>query len=135
MRIKKIIIPALVSLIFLLCGAVNYLLFQPRMGLIQQLNIPIQHVRISDPYLRIFMTCYFSDICWCAALCLAVLALSRAQNLRRPVKITMLLVPFMAETCQYFNIIYGTFDLWDLVVYGVTVLLMIVLFPTIITKT
>lgn len=93
------------------------------------------HIRIGNDHLRMFMTGYFSDACWCVALCLAVLAVSRAQQLNRPAKIVMLSLPFIAETCQYFNIIYGTFDVLDLVVYAGIVLLMIVLFPTIISKT
>ena len=123
---KKLLLLAVLSL---LLGCINYYLFEPRIYLMSLLPLPpARTYYIPNIYIRHFMTGYFSDICWCCALYLVTVALSRLNYLHFSGKICILLLPFLVESAQYFHIVPGIFDWFDLLTYGIILIVFINIF-------
>jgi hypothetical protein len=127
LRHKKLLAFALLSL---LLGIVNYFLFQSRIAIFSFISksLPKPYF-IRNTALRHFLTGYFSDIAWCCALYLVAVVLSELKRLNLFEKISILLLPFMTEAAQYFRIINGTFDWFDLLVYAIILLLFFICYP------
>ncbi len=124
----------IVALACLLLGVINYLLFQP--------NILAFHIAgfssgnpllIQNETLRHLMTGYFSDIMWCSALYLVTVVVSRLIFLQLFQKLLILTLPFIVEAAQYFRIIGGTFDWYDILLYAAILLVFIICFPVLIS--
>ena len=75
------------------------------------------------------MTGHFSDIAWCCSLYLVTVMLSELNRLHFSTKWLILLFPFILETVQYFRIIGGTFDWYDMLTYLIILLIFLKLFP------
>src|SRR5437868_6191753 len=117
---KKLLIHATLSLVL---GCINYYLFLPRISLFSFLPFPAEkNYYISADWLRVFMTGYFSDICWCIALYLVALVLYKRKLIHNTGMIFILVLPFLAEIAQYFKIMPGTFDWFDLLAYGIVLI-------------
>ncbi len=114
----------------LLLGLINYYLFQPHILIFS--NTPFLSHRVlffSDRLLGHFLTGYFSDIAWCCSLCLITVIFSERKSLQTSEKIIILLLPFIIESAQYFHIIRGTFDWFDIIIYGVIIIAFSRFFP------
>ena len=123
---KKLFLFALLSL---LLGCVNYYLFEPRIYLFTLLPLPPEKTyHIANPFIRHFMTGYFSDACWCCALYFVTVALSQLKYLHATGKIIILLLPFIVEVAQYFHLMPGIFDWFDLLTYGIILIAFIKVF-------
>jgi len=115
----------------LLLGLGNYLMFQPNILLFNSISfLPHTPVSIKNTVLRHFLTGYFSDICWCCALYLVTAVFSELKKLQRPGKILILVLPFIVEISQQIPVIQGSFDWYDLLVYGVILLIFLKIFPS-----
>ncbi len=115
----------------LLLGFINYVLFQPRIALFD--FIPIAASKpyfIQNNLLRIFLTGHFSDIAWCCALYLVTVVLTELKYLHLSGKILILLLPFIVEIAQYFGLVGGYFDWYDLLSYLIILLLFFKLYPS-----
>lgn len=122
---------SLLAILALVSGAINYYLFSPGIFLFKLIPIPSERYwYIRNAFARHFMTGYFSDICWCAALYLVTVILTELKYLHLSGKIIILLLPFMIETIQYFHVIPGTFDWFDLLTYGIILIVFMKLFKT-----
>lgn len=66
---------------------------------------------------------------WCTALCLVAAALS--NKLFNFGKLIILSIPFLTETAQYFSLVPGVFDWYDLLWYMVTICGFAFYFPNI----
>jgi hypothetical protein len=115
------------AFLLLVLGFVNYLLFQPGIHLFHFFKINTEPQWDSAP---VFLTGYFSDIAWCAALYITVALLAERGSVGRAGKILFLLLPFMTEAAQYFHLINGTFDWYDLLWYGLILLVISRIFPS-----
>lgn len=125
-RHKKL---AALALLCLLLGAFNYYLFQPGIYLFKFLPFhPERTYYITDTFIRHFMTGYFSDICWCCSLYLVMVLLTELEYLHVSGKIIILSLPFIVEIAQYFHIIPGVFDWFDLLTYGIILIVFLKLF-------
>ena len=122
---KKLLALALLGL---LLGATNYFLFQPQIYLFKAFPL-LPAYYISNSFTRHFMNGYFADICWCCALYLLTAVFTELKYLQMSGKVINLLLPFIIETLQYFRIIPGTFDWYDLLTYGLILVVFIKLFP------
>jgi len=127
-RHKKMLIAALASL---LLGLGNYLTFQPHILLFNSISfLPHTPIFINNTAVRHFLTGYFSDITWCCALYLVTAVFSELKKLQRPGKTLILVLPFMVEISQQIPVIQGSFDWYDLLVYGVILLISLKFFPS-----
>ncbi len=119
------------AILALALGSINYYLFSPGIFLFKILPIPSERYwYIPNSFARHFMTGYFSDICWCTALYLATAVLTELKYLHLSGKIIILLLPFIIEALQYFHLIPGTFDWFDLLTYGIILMVFMKLFKT-----
>lgn len=107
-----------IALLNLLAGVLNYLLFQPDIILLKVTGIHITSYDIKNNFLKYFFTSYFSDITWCISLCFIAFALLELNYVSVAGKMLILAVPFISEAMQYFRIINGTFDWFDILTYA-----------------
>jgi hypothetical protein len=54
---------------------------------------------------------------WCIALCLITIILSELNYLQFKGRIVIFILPFLIEAAQYFGVIQGTFDWYDILTY------------------
>ena len=117
------------GLLILLLGSINYYLFEPRIYLFKLIALqPEKTYYIPNTFIRHFMNGYFSDICWCCALYLLMVTLSELNYLQITGKLIILLLPFFIEIAQCFHIIPGVFDWFDLLTYGIILIVFIKMF-------
>ena len=112
------------ALAALSAGVVNYLLWRPGILLFSFLEPFRAHsISVNNSWTFLFFNGYFSDICWCAALCLATVAVNTKVQLSRFDKGLILMIPFLSEAGQYFSLIPGSFDWYDLFAYTITIII------------
>ncbi len=112
------------AFISILIGIANYRLFAPHIIFFRWLDIePAESIAINHRGLTLFLKGYFSDTAWCVALCLVTTALDKYNLLHRSGKIFILLTPFAGEFAQYFSLLPGTFDWFDILTYLVTIII------------
>lgn len=110
------------AMVALLLGAVNYFLFSPQIVLFYWLGIShTQSILADHSPMAIFLKEYFSDAAWCTALCLVVSYLSIHKHLTTRDRFLLLSLPFVSEAGQYFSIIPGTFDWFDMLTYLIVI--------------
>lgn len=118
------------AIVFLSLGLINYAVFRPSIILFKWFQIDRAGIlNLKYRGISLFFSGYFSDIAWCAALCLVILALDARGYLKTIDKILILLLPFASEAAQYFSLIPGTFDWFDMLSYGVVITIFNILFP------
>lgn len=113
----------------LLAGYFNYLLFQPDIVLFKIMNVQVNDYTLKNNFTGQFFTGYFSDIAWCLALCCIAFALAELKYIRFSGKIQLLLLPFITEAMQYYGIINGTFDWFDILIYAIIITVFVLFFP------
>jgi hypothetical protein len=114
---------------FLLAGVANYLLLRPGIILLSWLHIvPARTFVLKNVYLLIFLRGYFSDIMWCIALCLTIMAVDTLADLGTMGIFILLSLPFLSEIGQYFSMIPGTFDWFDILAYSLVIFFMNIFF-------
>ncbi|MDB5131138.1 MAG: hypothetical protein JWR02_887 [Mucilaginibacter sp.] len=112
------------ALVALLLGAANYFLFNPQIVLFHWLGISHTQSFLTAPSLwSLFFRGHFSDAVWYTALCLVVSYLSIHKYLTIPAKFMLLLLPFVSEAGQYFSIVPGTFDWFDILTYLIVIII------------
>ncbi|OIR12684.1 hypothetical protein GALL_57510 [mine drainage metagenome] len=122
------------SIVLLLLGTINYFIFRPNILLFSFFNIPVTKNIIHSSVAIHFFSWYFSDITWCAALSLTVVAFSELQLIRNNIsKILILSLPFVTEAAQGFHLIGGTFDINDILCYSIIIFLINILPPLLIS--
>ena len=127
-RHKKIL--ALAGLILTL-GAINYYLFQNRILFFNLFSIGSPKIYyIQNKLTRYFITGYFSDITWCCALYFVTIILAEIKYLHLSGKVIILLLPFFLETAQYFHLLPGTFDWYDMLTYLLILIIFLKLYPS-----
>lgn len=127
-RHKKIIS---LAAFLLLLGSINYLLFQPRILFFDLIHISREKpIYIANANIRHFLSGHFSDMAWCCSLYLITVVLTELKHLHLFSKWLILLLPFIIETAQYFGIINGTFDGYDLLSYLMILIFFMLFFPS-----
>ena len=124
----------LIAFLSLSLGFVNYILFQPSVPFLQFLNIRSSEFFIDQPIIQNFFTGHFSDIAWCISLYLCIVVLSEKMNLALADRLALLLLPFLTEILQQFNLLPGTFDWYDVLSYLLILIITIHFFPHLIFK-
>jgi len=124
----------LLSLLFLFLGLVNYFLFRPNIIVIKYLSnfgLPyFEPINFQNHTINIFFKSYVSDILWC--LFIINLAITLLQfGIQKFYVTLLLLLPFLSEFLQLFDLIPGKFDLFDLFTY---VLLNLIYFKQLKTR-
>jgi hypothetical protein len=129
--LKRHIIFCLIALFSLTAGLLNYIFFHPDIILFHVIHFPsFKHAVIYSVLIHRFFTGYFSDICWCIALCLVTIVLSELNYLDIWGKVLILVVPFVSEAAQMFGFLPGTFDWYDVFTYAAVVFLFVLFSPT-----
>lgn len=115
---KRHIVYLLLAFFCLIFGFLNYLFFQPNILLFSYFNIESSsHYQFKKNYISHFLRGYFSDVMWCIALCLITIVLSERNYLQLKGRLVIFILPFLLETAQYFGVIQGTFDWFDILTY------------------
>ena len=107
----------------LLLGVLNYFFFRSNIILFDGFTF-LQSGSVVDPgnsTARLLRNS-FSDIAWCLSLCFCSLGLNRLRKLTLFERFFILSVPFMTEFGQYFFLVPGTFDLFDLLTYALVII-------------
>lgn len=124
---KRVTSETILGLLFLVCGCAIYLLFRSKslniyhwcctLGLSSSIDLLREHVQNWD--ISEFIKYSIPDGLYCAAYILIIDAIWHDDN--RIVKyIIISLVPFVtiiSEVLQYFGLVKGTFDVYDLICY------------------
>lgn len=122
----------LIAIILLALGLSTYWNFRPNIYIFSFLQItnptPIE---FSPSLLSLFAKNHLADTIWCVAVFLMVLYL---KERRYPLLYTyfLLTLPFSSEILQGLNIVKGTFDWIDLIIYS---LVMIFIFKKLFYET
>ena len=119
--------------ISLLAGYFYYLLFQPDIILFKIMGVHVNAYGLKNNFILHFFTGYFSDIAWCFALCCIVFTLAELKHISHSGKILLLLLPFITEAMQYYGIINGTFDWFDILTYAIIITVFVLFFPNLKT--
>src|ERR1035437_1204501 len=115
---KRHTVLLVMAILSLIAGVLNYLIYQPDIILLHSVKLPfLANFRSHSRPLQYFLRGYFSDITWCTALCLITIILSELKYLSFGGKIFIFTLPFLTETAQYFGVIHGTFDWFDILTY------------------
>lgn len=124
----------LIAFLSLSLGFINYILFQPSVTFLQFFNIRSSGIFINQSLIQNFFSGHFSDIAWSVSLYLCVIVLSEKMNLALADKLALLLLPFLTEILQKFNLLPGIFDWYDLLSYLLILIITIRFFPHLIFK-
>ncbi len=124
----------IIAFLLLMAGILNYYFLRGQI----HLPVPALSIRLSGqvqngPWAQ-FKAGYLSDWLWCSSLLLVTVVFSERYYLHFRHRIFILLLPFATETAQLFAVINGTFDCLDMVTYGVTELVFLIVFPTLLSS-
>ena len=122
------------GLLSLLAGIINYILFRPGIILLKLLDLNLTPLYIKNILLKKFMIGSFSDIAWCLSLCCITRLLFELNNISFMGMILLFTLPFITELLQYFQLIHGTFDWFDLLTYAIIIIISIIFFINIKTS-
>ena len=111
---------ALLSFSSLATGAVIYIITRPEsyIGKLATNSTFLQHLRsICFSHSFYVIGCYLSDYLWALSFCcvLNLIFFSKKEHIYSP--ILVIFVGILWETAQYFRIISGTSDFWDILMY------------------
>ena len=126
-RHKNLLALALISLCL---GFLNYVIIQHRIPLFNFVTLNQNPFFVKNSLLRHFLNGYFSDITWCCALYWTTIVLDELNYLHFRWKVIILLLPFIVETAQYFQLINGTFDWYDMLTYLLVMILFLIFYPS-----
>lgn len=120
MYFRNYIIKALISLFL---GLLIYIFFRENIVGITIFGVKwINVVKINLYYCddNIFVYCFLyclSDALWYYSLLMLQLYFSRSFNMSRIFLVLSIVLPFILEIMQYFDLFVGTFDLFDIMFY------------------
>lgn len=107
------------SLSCLLTGSLIYFLFRPNTIFLNLLSLrSLNLYRLDKSSIKEFIINYGADILWCFSLYLITIALYEKRYLKYSGKVVLLFLPFLTEVAQYFKILPGTFDWYDMLTYA-----------------
>jgi hypothetical protein len=119
----------------LVAGFFNYVFFQPHILLLDPIPfLSSAPYPIHPAWLSHFMTGHFSDMAWCSSLYLVTTVLNERGSLFNYGKWLILLLPFLTEFAQYFGILGGRFDWYDILSYLFVLFLFMLLCPSLKIK-
>ena len=131
MEFKKCdVIVFVVSIALLMIGAGIYFIFRTPIRVFEMLGITqyqIVVLRTQNPF-NYFLVYCFSDALWyMSLLLLQTYFLIGKGFLNRLLIIIAIMLPFLLEVFQYFDIMSGTFDWYDILTYCLTLILFLCL--------
>jgi hypothetical protein len=108
------------SLSCLLIGFLIYFFFRPDTLFLHVLSIDhLSNYYIPNSILRGIVKNHSADAIWAMSLYLLALGLYELKYLKYSGKIAIMILPFIIEVAQYFKILPGTFDWYDLLTYAI----------------
>jgi hypothetical protein len=111
------------SSLCLVLGFSIYFFFQRHVLFLDFLGIsPQGALHIHNGLLNSFVVNHLADAAWCSSLYLLTIVLYDLDHLRFSGKVVIFLLPFGTEAAQGFGWISGTFDWYDMLTYGITLL-------------
>lgn len=131
MEFKKCdVIVFVVSIALLMIGTGIYFIFRTPIRVFEMLGITqyqIVVLKTQNPF-NYFLVYCFSDALWYMSLLLLQTSfLGGKRFLNRLLIIIAIVLPFLLEIFQYFKIILGTFDWYDILTYCLTLILFLCL--------
>ncbi len=117
----------IVSIILILIGTYIYVLYRQNIIFKNYLNLDhIYHYQdCNNNLIKYYLIYCLPDALWYFALLLIQIALLRDHFLSRFLLIISMLLPFVLEILQLFNKIKGTFDIKDVYIYVITLLVIL----------
>jgi hypothetical protein len=116
----------LLSITNLCAGTACYFITRPGIVLFRWLRIENNQYYNPTEQLK-FLAGYAGDFAWILSLYFMVVAISVTPN--GAAKKWLIPLPFVTEICQYFHIIPGVFDWYDILLYGVILFLFSCFYP------
>ena len=120
-----------IGIFLLLAGSSIYLLFRQKVLFLSWISpdiLALIHVSTPEPNsnILIYMLLYcFPDGLWYAALLILQSSLVNQEKTGKIMLLLSMLLPFMLEFAQLFELIPGTFDCYDLITYLIILILFI----------
>lgn len=131
MKFKKYDVIILVaSIALLIIGAGVYFIFRTPIRIFEMLGIIQYQIVVLETQnsFNYFLVYCFSDALWyMSLLLLQTFFLAGKGFVNRLLIIIAILLPFLLEMFQYFNIMCGTFDWYDILTYCLTLILFLCL--------
>ncbi len=126
-NIHNVLIILTISIILLLLGSGIYFIFRTPIRVFEMLRIrqyqDIVVLEISNPFNYFLVYCLPDALWYMSLLLLQTYFLVRKGLLNRLLVIIAIILPFLLEVFQYFDIMYGTFDWYDMLTYCLTLIL------------
>ena len=108
-------------MIVLISGAMVYWLFRPDIMLFKALGIHNSPLSIGNRFLSMLVRNYLSDFLWALAVVNTALLL-KEKKIAAIYVYTLFVLPFASEALQFYKLIPGTFDWYDLLIYSIVYL-------------
>lgn len=119
-----------VSIVLLMIGIGIYSIFRTPIRVFEVLGIPQYHIVVLDtknPFNYFLVYCLPDALWYMSLLLLQTYFLAEKWVLNRLLIIIAIILPFLLEIFQYFKIILGTFDWYDILTYCLTLILFLCL--------
>lgn len=120
----------------LLCGSLIYMLFRREIIFVEYFIPPsfIDSIYVdelnSDSFIGYFAIYNLPDALWYGALLIFQSTFHTMSNLSKIIMIISILLPFVWEFMQLFEIAPGTFDLLDILAYFITLIIFLISFKS-----
>ena len=114
------------SLLLLIVGAGVYFYYRLPIFVFQKLNIPQEYrsqVDTQNPIVYFMIFCLPDALWYMSFLLIETIFLPLMSSLSKISLIIALCLPFILEFLQYFEIIKGTFDIYDILTYCLTLII------------
>ena len=122
---KRHFILFIISGLLLSLGLINYLINHSTIWFIKSTNL---NESVARKGAGVFLLGYFSDLMWCVSFYLVLLIFIEREWISVTAFYQLLLLPFCTEFLQFAQLINGTADIFDILLYGIVCILFLTVF-------
>lgn len=124
-NIHNLLIILTISFILLLLGTGIYFTFRTPIRIFEMLGITQYQIVVlecQNPFNYFLVYCSSDALWYMSLLLLQTYFFTRKGLLNRLLIVIAIILPFLLEVFQYFDIMYGTFDWYDILTYCLTLI-------------
>ncbi|OUN70004.1 hypothetical protein B5G10_10960 [Barnesiella sp. An55] len=112
------------TLLLLFAGTTIYILFRQNIIFMEWLPFKIRAIEIESENLALQLFAYsLPDALWYASLLVFMSMFIKNNYLNYYILCIAIVLPFFLELGQYFNLLNGTFDIFDIIFYFITLII------------
>ena len=124
--VSKVIIVVVIATLLLLVGLGIYIFFRKPIIFFEVIGcksmVPVVYLNVRNPLIYFLLFCVPDALWYMSLLLLQTSFLGGKRFLNRLLIIIAIVLPFLLEIFQHFEIISGTFDWYDILTYCLTLI-------------